>query len=351
MVLGSACRRHLAAPPHALLRAAAARVLACVPPCARPGARALATQPGQSNLPMNIPQPEEPPEEEEQVVWNRPTRKKPRPWYKSPVMYLLAAVPITTFFLGRWQIRRLHWKVNLIDEIDDKLRRPPLHLPKNINMDVLPEFEYRLVELRGRFDPSRTMFLGPRSRDGEQGYQVVMPFRRAGGGDDVLVNRGFVSLRNVLGERNGKHLRVPITDGVNEDVTIQTLMPRISPPTWSTIPNAPQDNHWMLQNPKEMADYLNTHPGPTVPLASLASAGAQGAPATSWRERLGLGAESASTAEQRPVLPIFLDEVFDGTPLQASIRVKSGVPVGRPPQIELRNQHAEYAITWYVDPA
>ena len=108
MVLGSACRRHLAAPPHALLRAAAARVLACVPPCARPGARALATEPRPSNLPMNIPQPEEPPEEEEQVVWNRPTRKKPRPWYKSPVMYLLAAVPITTFFLGRWPVSYTH---------------------------------------------------------------------------------------------------------------------------------------------------------------------------------------------------------------------------------------------------
>ena len=47
-------------------------------------------------------------------------------------MYVLAAMPVGTLDLGFWQMRRLKWKVNLIDELDDKLRREPLRLPRNI---------------------------------------------------------------------------------------------------------------------------------------------------------------------------------------------------------------------------
>lgn len=44
-------------------------------------------------------------------------------------MVLLGITPIVTFALGTWQIQRLKWKINLIDELEQKLQRAPMNLP------------------------------------------------------------------------------------------------------------------------------------------------------------------------------------------------------------------------------
>jgi surfeit locus 1 family protein len=41
-------------------------------------------------------------------------------------------MPVFTFTLGVWQIQRLQWKLALIDELERKLKKEPLSLPKNI---------------------------------------------------------------------------------------------------------------------------------------------------------------------------------------------------------------------------
>jgi surfeit locus 1 family protein len=53
------------------------------------------------------------------------------PWMK-PTMVLLGIMPIFTFTLGTWQLKRLKWKIDLIDELEEKLQLPPLSLPPNI---------------------------------------------------------------------------------------------------------------------------------------------------------------------------------------------------------------------------
>lgn len=68
----------------------------------------------------------------EPLIYNRPQQRKGKPWYKSPVLYVLAILPMFTLWLGFWQLRRLKWKVSLMDELDDKLRRDPLRFPRNI---------------------------------------------------------------------------------------------------------------------------------------------------------------------------------------------------------------------------
>ena len=59
-------------------------------------------------------------------------------------------------------------------------------------MSVVPDFAYRKVLLKGRFDYSHAMLLGPRVRDGTHGYHLVVPLVRSDG-STVLVDRGFVS--------------------------------------------------------------------------------------------------------------------------------------------------------------
>ena len=47
----------------------------------------------------------------------------------TPMMVLLGVMPFVTFALGTWQVQRLKWKVNLIDELHEKLQRAPIDLP------------------------------------------------------------------------------------------------------------------------------------------------------------------------------------------------------------------------------
>lgn len=59
--------------------------------------------------------------------------KPDRPaWYRSPTLLLLGFMPVFTFGLGVWQVQRLEWKLGLIEELEWKLRKEPINLPKNI---------------------------------------------------------------------------------------------------------------------------------------------------------------------------------------------------------------------------
>lgn len=47
-------------------------------------------------------------------------------------MMLIGVMPVFTFALGTWQLKRLKWKINLIDELEEKLQLQPLSLPPHI---------------------------------------------------------------------------------------------------------------------------------------------------------------------------------------------------------------------------
>lgn len=51
-------------------------------------------------------------------------------------MILVGIMPFFTFGLGTWQLKRLKWKINLIDELEEKLELPPLSLPPNIKFRI-----------------------------------------------------------------------------------------------------------------------------------------------------------------------------------------------------------------------
>lgn len=68
-----------------------------------------------------------------------PTIYKPRRerWI-TPTILLVGFIPFFTFGLGTWQMRRLQWKINLIDELKEKLDLPALALPKKIKCALHP---------------------------------------------------------------------------------------------------------------------------------------------------------------------------------------------------------------------
>lgn len=55
-------------------------------------------------------------------------------WY-NPTILILGFIPIFTFALGTWQLQRLQWKVNIIDELREKLEREPIALPRQVKCD------------------------------------------------------------------------------------------------------------------------------------------------------------------------------------------------------------------------
>ncbi len=47
-------------------------------------------------------------------------------------MMLVGTIPFLTFALGTWQLQRLKWKINLIDELEEKLQLRPVPLPPKV---------------------------------------------------------------------------------------------------------------------------------------------------------------------------------------------------------------------------
>ncbi|KAI6031411.1 SURF1 family-domain-containing protein [Pisolithus microcarpus] len=186
-------------------------------------------------------------------------------WY-SPTILLLGFIPVFTFALGTWQLQRLQWKINLIDELEEKLERDPILLPRKINVSVIPEFVYRRVLLRGTWDHDHTMLLGPRVRDGVHGYHVVTP------GSTVLVDRGFATYdRSEKGE-----------------VEVQGMLRTSHKRNTFTPDNQPAEGKWFWADVDAMAEYA--------------------------------GGDAAS------VQPVFIEQIFSGHEGEATSNISKGIP-------------------------
>lgn len=64
--------------------------------------------------------------------------------------------------------------------------------------------------------------------------------------------------------------------------------------------------------------------------------------ADSVKSMLGLG-----PSETRNVLPVYMEQIFEGNLGDVSRYMQNGLPIGRAATVELRNQHAVYAATWF----
>jgi cytochrome oxidase assembly protein ShyY1 len=92
--------------------------------------------------------------------------------------------------LGNWQTRRAHEKLALQARLEQRAAQAPLALDgRTVDPDAA---EFRRVTVSGSFIPDWTLFLDNRPLDGRSGFIVVSPFRIAGSGQIVLVERGWV---------------------------------------------------------------------------------------------------------------------------------------------------------------
>ncbi|KAI4595453.1 surf-like protein [Pestalotiopsis sp. 9143b] len=212
----------------------------------------------------------------------------------------LAVIPVTAFLLGTWQVQRLGWKTELIARFEDRLVRDPLPLPGRVDPDAIHDFDFRRVIAKGRLRHDLEMLIGPRIRDGEDGYMVVTPLEREGGeGTAVLVNRGWIS----------KKMRRQADRGAGALPTGEVVVEGLLREPWKknmfTPDNRPDKGEFYFPDVRQMAELTGSQ---AVWIESTME--------PDWHELLDMEAK--------------------------------GIPVGRAAEVNLRNNHAQYIFTWYV---
>ncbi|KAI9029313.1 SURF1 family-domain-containing protein [Hyaloraphidium curvatum] len=210
---------------------------------------------------------------------------------------LVNLFPIVTFCLGAWQVYRLQWKLALIEDREGKLHSPAVEIPDDLDASTLAKYEFLRVKLSGTFLHQQEIHVGPRSRgDGDVGYFIVTPFVISGGprdGQKILVNRGFVP----RALRNAPLRPESLPKGV---VTIEGLVRRGEQNSMGLLAKAdPAKNMW------------------------------------TWMDQETMTATTGAS-------PDFLIEMVEG-----KINKPFRLPEPRPPRVDYRNNHLQYAITWF----
>jgi cytochrome oxidase assembly protein ShyY1 len=208
------------------------------------------------------------------------------------VPFVMAVVGLAVLVgLGIWQLERKEWKEALIASLAERVATAPTALPPASSWDRLSPGvdEFRRVRLRVTFPEQAKpawLYTGASAlRDDVKsaGYFVFMPALVEGGGR-IVVNRGFASDRIV-----------PVTG--TAEITGYLRWPE--KPGWFVAPHDSTGETWLVRDHAMMARLRG------------------------WGE----------------VAPFYLDQ--EGPPAAA------GQPRPGPLKVMLKNDHLNYALTWF----
>lgn len=263
------------------------------------------------------------------------------------ILGLMIAMPVITFWLGCWQVKRLKWKVDLIARCEHLLAEPPLeNLPAELDPSVIPEYEYRRFKIKGKFDYSQELFLGPRIRNGELGYLLITPFIRADGGKPILIERGWIAKEKVIPETRNKgylsHLSLP-----QGEIEIEAMFRTMPKKSFMQYEHEPGTRLFHVPDVEAMAKETGSLPIYAQMMYSLKDKNDWHGPQeatekkSSWK-RLFLAGPKNPNSEHLP-------ESDTDTTLQYQEFefVNQGVPLAAIPKVNFTNNHMQYLITWF----
>ena len=93
---------------------------------------------------------------------------------------------ITLFcILGTWQLYRLQWKQDLINQISVGLNSSPIQFSEKNNKN------YQRVFLIGKYDFNNQIYLYSLNEKGQPGFDVITPFETLKK-ENILINRGWI---------------------------------------------------------------------------------------------------------------------------------------------------------------
>jgi surfeit locus 1 family protein len=210
----------------------------------------------------------------------------------APTLFTIPVV-LVCVALGTWQLQRLGWKRELIAQREAGVVAAPVMPPRSLAKARALEFHPVVGD--GVLLNDKELYLNATGPRGGAGFHVLTPLREPEG-RIVFVNRGFVPT----------NLRAPASRAAGQlagTVHIRGLLrlPPVEKPSWFIPDNRPDLNYWFWIDLPAMAAADHLDP------ANLA--------------------------------PFYIDA--DATPNPG------GWPQGGVTQLNLPNDHLQYAITWF----
>ena len=212
-----------------------------------------------------------------------------------PILFAITAVA-TFLALGTWQVQRKAWKENLIKTMDERISAAPIDLPARAlwpQLDAAQD-EFRQVRFSATVVPGTAAFVyagAPASQSDMPGPGYwVFSLARLGNGDQVVINRGFVP--------DARKDAVTAADPSGSIAMLGVMR-------WPQAPGYFTPNH----DPDRSLWFVRDH------IAIAAGKGWGG------------------------VAPFYIDLEGPAPP--------GGLPRPGTPAVQLRNEHLQYAITWY----
>ncbi|MDA0785459.1 MAG: SURF1 family protein [Proteobacteria bacterium] len=207
---------------------------------------------------------------------------------------------IVLIALGTWQVQRLQWKNELIENRSARITVSPI-APTAIegarfataDDSALRSLEYMPVVLEGRYLDAPSLRLQPRVLDGKAGVHVVSLLEAKPFPAPVLVDRGWAPLGVADADTR------PPTGSVR----VAGYVRLFAAPGMFVPDNEPAANVWFVMDEVEMREAFDA-PAP-------------------------------------PILKFYI-QAAPGNNQDASY------PLGLVPDVNLRNSHLEYAVTWYA---
>ncbi len=194
--------------------------------------------------------------------------------------------------LGTWQLRRLEWKNDLIQNINQNLAKPPVNIDDLVT-DTISKGQspdYRRVKITGTIESDKPFRILSKVHKDQLGYHLIVPFTLSNGAR-LLVNLGWMSLDKKIND-----IIFP-----QSPITISGIAKSSTGRTSYTPENNYQTHDLFSLDPLEVA---------------------QG---KSWPS----------------LLPFYLVRISKGVFTQ-------DIPVPLEEKIAITNSHLGYAITWYL---
>ncbi|VDK70756.1 unnamed protein product [Anisakis simplex] len=216
----------------------------------------------------------------------------------------LLMLPATAFALGCWQVKRLKWKLDLIEMLKTQMNMEAIPFPEH-DTELLNDLEYRRVHVTGEFLHDREFSIHPRGRFDKghkeaksglvansamssHGAHIITPFKLAESGRVILINRGWVP--------TGKISPTTRSDSqIKGRVSFDAVVRRSEKRPQFVSNNIPERGIWYYKDFEAMARCYGTE-------------------------------------------PIYLEATYEST--------VPGGPIGGQTNVTVRNEHLNYLITW-----